>query len=227
MPTIERLGAALPALSLGIFAADPAALGAAAQATGGWGAALLHFDVMDGVFVPQLTAGSAFVAALADGRMLTDVHLMVQEPARHVSAFVAAGADIVSVHVEAQDVGAALVQLRAAARPVLAGIAIMPGTPLAALAPHLKAGVDLVLILAVDPRDGSAADVDAAAERALAVRGMSAARPPLVAIDGGIKDTTMAAAVGGRPDIVVSGSAVFAAPDPEAAYRSLAQQLRG
>lgn len=215
-----------PALSLGIFAADPSALGAAAEAAGGWGAALLHFDVMDGVFVPQLTAGPAFVRALKGDR-LADVHLMVEAPSRHVRAFVEAGADLLTVHVEAADAGEALARIRAADRPVGAGIALMPGTPTEALAPHLQAGVDLVLVLALDPRDGAPADVGAAAERALAVRAMPAARPPLVAIDGGIKGATMAAAMAGRPDIVVSGSAVFAAADPAAAYRSLVQQLKG
>ncbi len=216
----------LPALSLGIFAADPGALGAAAEAAGGWGAALLHFDVMDGVFVPQLTAGAAFVRALKGDR-LADVHLMVEAPLHHVPAFLAAGADILSVQVEAPDVARALALVRAAERPVRAGVAIMPGTPLDALAPHLALGVDLVLVLGLDPRDRAPADLDAAARRARRVRQMPAARPPLVAIDGGIKDATMAAAMAGRPDIVVTGSAVFAAPDPEAAYRSLAQKLKG
>lgn len=213
-------------LSAGIFAANAADLGASVAGLAGWGGDLLHFDVMDGVFVPQITAGPAFVAALGAG-MLRDVHLMVASPLRHVAAFARAGADLISVQAEAPDAAEALVALRQAeaglARPILAGLAVMPGTPLESLGPLLALQPDLILVLAVDPRNSAPADLDLANQRLRLLREMTKDFAPLLAIDGGVTTKTIALAAATGPDVIVSGSAIFGATDPSAAFAALAE----
>ncbi len=223
-------------LSAGIFAADPGALSAAAGRLAGWGGAIVHFDVMDGVFVPQITAGPAFVAALGTGLgaglgagLLRDVHLMVQEPARHVAGFVKAGADIIAVHAEATGAAQALAAIRTAAaaqgRPVLAGLAVMPGTALDSLAPLLALRPDLILVLALDPRDGKAADLPAASARLRDLRRRCAElapdHAPVFAFDGGVTEASVAEAASTAPEIIVSGSAIFGAAEPGRAFARL------
>jgi len=224
---IQALSARCRGISLGILAADAGNLRAAAAAAREWGGGILHFDVMDGVFVPALTAGPAFVKALDLG-LVRDVHLMVANPAAQVAAFAAAGADIITVHAEAMGAGAALAAIRDASarqgRPILAGLALMPGTSLADAAPMLAEMPDLVLLLALDPRAGKAFDIAGACSRLAAL----AARPgrrPLLAFDGGVSETTIAEIAACHPDIVVSGSAVFAAAEPRATFGRLAATL--
>ncbi len=222
----DRLKQQCRGISAGIFAAPLAALGASVAALARWEAGLVHFDVMDGVFVPQMTGGPGFVAAL-DAGLLRDVHLMVADPAAQVDAFADAGADIITVHAEAATAGQALATIRTAearlGRPILSGLAVMPGTPLDDLAPLLAAGPDLLLVLALDPRNKVPADLDAAGARLARLREMTAASAPILAIDGGVTAKTIATAAACRPDIVVSGSAIFAAAAPEAAFRQLAE----
>jgi ribulose-phosphate 3-epimerase len=174
--------------------------------------------------VPQITAGPAFLAVAVAAGLLCDVHLMVARPSAQVDAFARAGADLLTIHAEAPDAAEAIAAVRAASarlnRPILAGLAIMPGTPLDSLAPLLALAPDLVLVLAVDPRDGSPADVGAAAARVRALR----ARVPvgtLIAIDGGITTRTIDTAAAAAPDMIVSGSAIFAADDPAQALGRL------
>ncbi len=122
---------ALSGLSLGVFAADLGRLREAARQAAAWGAAALHFDVMDGVFTPAITGGPGFVAALDVGSP-RDVHLMVDAPSRKIAAFAEAGADIISVHAEAPDALEAMGRVREASvrlgRPILAGLGLMPDT---------------------------------------------------------------------------------------------------
>lgn len=209
-------------ISAGILAAPPGRLEEAAGDLARWGGRIAHFDVMDGCFVPTITAGPAFLAAAAGH--LRDVHLMVARPAGQVDAFARAGADVLTVHAEAEDPAGAVLATRAAAarlgRPILAGVAVMPGTPLEALDPLLALGPDLVLVLAVDPRDGRPADVDRACARLALLRDRAAAGT-LLALDGGITPATIDTAAACGPDLVVSGSAIFSAPDPAAVYAGL------
>lgn len=211
-------------VSLGILAADPAALRAAALAARGWGADILHFDVMDGVFVPGITAGPAFVAALDLG-MLRDVHLMVQDPARQVPGFADAGADIITVHAESDDPAGAIAAIRAASarleRPILAGLALMPGTTLQQAAPLLALAPDMVLLLAVDPRKGKALDIAGACAKLAALRGTG----PLLAFDGGVTLGSIGEIAACAPDMVVSGSAILGAADPAKAFADMAAAL--
>lgn len=211
-------------ISVGLYAAPLGALDDAVRQMAGWGGKIVHFDVMDGVFVPQITAGPAFVGAVGQG-MVRDVHLMVADPAAQVEAFAKAGADIITVHAEAPSAKAALDGVRAASqalgRPILAGLAVMPGTPLDSLAPLLSPVPDLILVLALDPRDGKPADLALASDRLRALEDMVAPARPLMAIDGGVTEATIEAAASAGPDMIVSGSAIFRAPDPAVAFRNL------
>lgn len=216
-------------ISAGLFAAPLGTLAEATRSLADWGGQILHFDVMDGVFVPGFTGGPAFVAALGDG-LVRDVHLMVAQPEEHVAAFAKAGADIITVHAEAPTAREALAAVRAAAtaeaRPILAGLAVMPDTPLPSLVPLLDPLPDLILVLALDPRDGKPADLDKAAERMAALAQMLAPARPIMAIDGGVTEKTIATAAAAAPDMIVSGSAIFRAPDPGAAFARLAAAAR-
>ncbi len=211
-------------ISAGVFAAPLGHLDAAVRDLEGWGGGMLHFDVMDGVFVPQITGGAAFVAAIGAG-LVRDVHLMVERPARHVEAFARAGADLITVHAEAPDAAEALSRVRECrkrtARPILAGLAVLPETPLDLLAPLLDPAPDLVLLLSLDPRTGTPADVSHAAERLRRLAGSFGQERPVMAIDGGIDEATVAEAAAAGADVVVSGSAIFRAARPEAAFRRL------
>ena len=155
-------------VSAGIFAADAGKLQEAALAAASWGGTLLHFDVMDGVFVPAITGGSLFVKALATA-MARDVHLMVDRPSRHVSAFAEAGADIITVHAEADDAADALKSVRSASdrlqRPILAGLALMPDTSIESAAHLFGLKPNLILVFALDPRRGTAPDIARACEK--------------------------------------------------------------
>jgi ribulose-phosphate 3-epimerase len=213
-------------ISLGVMAGDLGDLRTTAERARSWGCDILHFDVMDGVFVPGLTAGPGFVKALDCGA-LRDVHLMVQDPAAQVAGFVAAGADIVTVHAEAETATAAIAEIRRAAvdRPVLAGLALMPGTGLdAALSLIGETAADLVMVLSLDPRTGTPPDIAAACKRLTEVHARLDGTA-LLAFDGGVTADTMAEIAAARPDMVVSGSAVFKAPDPARAFRDMAVTL--
>ena len=168
-------------VSAGIFAADAGKLQEAAVAVASWGGMLLHFDVMDGVFVPAITGGPLFVKALAT-EMARDVHLMVDRPSRHVSAFADAGADIITVHAEAADAANALKSVRSASdrlrRPILAGLALMPDTSVESAAPLLALKPDLILVLSLDPRNGTAPDIARACAKLDVLAERTAGRAP-------------------------------------------------
>jgi ribulose-phosphate 3-epimerase len=224
----DRLRSQLSGLSLGIFAADHGRLRAAAEQAAAWGAAALHFDVMDGVFVPAITGGPAFVAALDVG-LPRDVHLMVDKPSRQVAAFADAGADVITVHAEAPDAADAIAAIRAASerlgRPILAGLALMPDTGLDAVQTLLDGGPDLILVLAVDPRQKAPPAIEPACAKLATLKARQDKVASLFAFDGGVTLTTINAVAAGAPDMVVSGSAVFGASDPQAAFARLATSL--
>lgn len=208
---------AAPNLSVGLMAADAMAYGAAVAGLEAAGAALLHFDLMDGVFCPAFTAGPPLVAAVRTA-LLKDVHLMVADPLAVIPAVLKAGADVVHIHPEGLlHLHRALVMLDAdvAGRPgrkVLRAVALNPATPVDVLAPVLGE-VDMVTLLAVDP-GWSGGGPDAALGRKVErLRALSAdiGVDPLIAVDGGITEATIGLAAAVRPDIIVSGSAVFKA----------------
>ena len=227
--TVARLKASGPHLSIGLLSADLLHLGADLSMLEHVGATLVHTDVMDGVFCPQLTVGVPFVRAQRTS-LLKDVHLMIDEPLEKVGWFVAAGADLITFHPEAtRHPHRVLQSLRSAVnandpdRGVLRGIALDPGTPLEVVSPLLDE-CEYVLVLAVNPGWGGQAFIAAAAERLVAVRELVATsgRAILVGIDGGVTKSNLASLIELRPDIVVTGSAVF---DGVAAQANAEQML--
>jgi len=208
---------AAPSLSVGLLAADAMAYGAAIAELEAAGTALLHFDVMDGVFCPGFTAGPPLVAA-SKTRMLKDVHLMVADPIAVIPAALKAGADIVHVHPERLlhlHRALAMLDVDVAGQParrVLRAVALNPATPVDIVVPMLD-GIDMVTLLAVDPGWSGGAPDAALGRKVERLRRLAseAGADPLIAIDGGITEATIGVAAGFRPDIIVSGSAVFKA----------------
>ncbi len=166
---------------------------------------VVHIDVMDGVFCPQMTVGPPFVQAIPDP-FVTDVHLMIDEPLAKVQAFVEAGADAITFHVESTRHPHRVLQ-ELASSGVTRGVALNPGTPLQEIEPLLD-DLELVLILAVNPGWSGQRFIPATEERLAAVRRMVEGREILLAVDGGITAANVAAAAE-HVDVVVTGSAIF------------------
>jgi ribulose-phosphate 3-epimerase len=186
------------------------------------GADWIHVDVMDGHFVPPITIGPLVVEAIRRATTLPlDVHLMIETPERQVAEFVRAGANGVTIHVEAaSDVPAVLGAIRdAGARP---GLALNPPTPLERVLPFLGL-IDLLLVMSVNPGWGGQPFVDGSMEKLAGARAARRAAGAHFAIevDGGIKTHNAAAAVAAGADILVAGSAVFASADYAATIRAL------
>jgi ribulose-phosphate 3-epimerase len=173
-------------------------------------------DVMDGHFVPNLTMGPDTVAALR-GIAPLDVHLMVTDPLDFVETFADAGADIITVHAEANNAGAAIDAIHA--RGLRAGVAIRPSTPLSALDPWLEAA-ELLLPMSVEPGYCGQVFDEGTYDRIRALR--KAAPDALIEVDGGVTRENAAALREAGADILVSGSAIFGADDPVAATRAIA-----
>jgi ribulose-phosphate 3-epimerase len=209
-------------LAPSILSADFAALGDAVAAAERGGADLIHVDVMDGHFVPNITIGPPVVRSLKRvARVPLDVHLMITDPDRYAEAFVEAGAAMLSVHVEAvthlNRTLAFIKQLGARA-----GVAINPSTPVVALE-EVAADVDHVLVMSVNPGFGGQAFLPRAASKVRAIRAMldrEGNRAP-IEVDGGIDVDTVGSVVRAGAEILVAGSAIFRAPDVVEAARAL------
>lgn len=193
-----------------ILAADYTRLGEQLQAAEAAGADYIHVDVMDGRFVPNITIGPLIVRAARRATSLPlDVHLMIEEPERHIDAFADAGADILTVHPEATPhVHRALEQIRR--RNVKAGIALNPGTPVSA-AEELLAELDLVLVMSVDPGFGGQEFIAGVLPKVRRLRRLldeQKLRAELE-MDGGITVDTAPACVEAGARVLVAGTAVF------------------
>jgi ribulose-phosphate 3-epimerase len=205
-----------------ILSADFAALGNAIAAAERGGADLIHVDVMDGHFVPNITIGVPVVQSLRKiANVPLDVHLMIEEPDRYIEAFVKAGAAMVSVHVEALRHLHRTVQA-IKALGAKAGVVVNPATPAASL--HDIAGdVDYVLVMSVNPGFGGQTFIPRSESKVREVRALldrAGNRAP-IEIDGGIDQHNVARVVAAGAEIIVAGSAVFHTPDPERATREL------
>jgi ribulose-phosphate 3-epimerase len=205
-----------------ILSADFAALGEAVRAVERGGADLVHVDVMDGHFVPNITIGPPVVRGLK--RVATvplDVHLMISDPDRYLEAFVEAGASMLSVHVEVlphlHRTLQAIKQLGARA-----GVALNPSTPVAAIE-EVAADVDFVLVMSVNPGFGGQAFLPRAESKVRAVRALldRVGNAAPVEIDGGIDASNIARVVAAGAEIIVAGNAVFSHGDPAAAVAAL------
>jgi ribulose-phosphate 3-epimerase len=197
-----------------LLAADFVALADSVREVEEAGADLLHLDVMDGQFVPNISFGPVVVEAVKRvARLPLDVHLMIDDPIRYVDAFADAGAEFLTVHVEAcPDVAATLEAIRS--RRVRPGITLRPRTPFADVEPFLAA-VDLVLVMTVEPGFGGQAylpDQEPKLSRARELRSDSGLDYH-IEVDGGIGAETGPRAVGAGADILVTGSALFGSRD--------------
>jgi ribulose-phosphate 3-epimerase len=186
------------------------------------GASILHVDVMDGRFVPNITVGLPVVKAIARTTNLPiDAHLMIVEPGQYADQFAKAGARMVSIHIEADpNAHRTLTSIRAAG--ALAGIVINPATSLSALDEVIKFA-DYVLVMSVNPGFGGQEFIPESLDKVRRLRKMIDERGlrTRIEIDGGINTENIAEVTGAGAEIIVAGSAIFAAPDPAVALREL------
>ncbi len=205
-----------------ILSADFARLGEQIATVEKAGASILHVDVMDGRFVPNITIGLPVVKAISRAtRLPIDAHLMIVEPGRYAEQFVKAGAQMVSIHIEADShAHRTLSGIRQAG--ALAGLAMNPATPLSAVDEAIKFA-DYVLIMSVNPGFGGQEFIPESLDKVRRLRKMIDERglKTRVEIDGGINSENIAEVTGAGAEIIVSGSAIFGAKDPAVALREL------
>ena len=205
-----------------ILSADFAALGDAIHAAERGGADLIHVDVMDGHFVPNITIGASVVKSIRRvANVPLDVHLMITDPDRYIDGFAEAGAAMISVHVEV------LPHLHRTVHAIKAlgakaGVVLNPSTPVGALE-EIAADVDFVLVMSVNPGFGGQTFIPRSESKVRDVRALldRAGNIAAVEIDGGIDTRNVARVVTAGARIIVAGSAVFHSPDPERATREL------
>jgi ribulose-phosphate 3-epimerase len=228
----DRLAGLSPALSVGILSADLLSLGTELHLLERVGVPLIHVDVMDGCFCPMLTAGPPLVKALRTP-LLKDVHLMISEPLDKLESYVAAGADLITVHVEASRhphrVLQALGQMKNAndpARGLGRGLALNPGTPLDVVVPLLDE-VDIVCLLAVNPGWGGQKFISATESRMEKLRAMisAAGRRVAIGVDGGITRDNIGRVARMGANVIVTGSAVFDGKNAEANARGMLEAV--
>lgn len=229
-PLFDHLRSRAPQLSVGILTANWMSLGSELALLENEGVSLLHFDVMDGCFCPMMTLGTSVVAGLRTS-MLKDVHLMIEEPLDKVGAFVAAGADVVTLHGErSSHVHRVLQSLRQmsnvndASRGILRGLALNPGTPVNSVEP-LLGELEMVLVLAINPGWGGQKFLPQTPERIRQIRDM-AGRDVLICVDGGVTRTNVGDIARMGADIIVTGSAVFDGKTPAENVRLMMEALR-
>lgn len=190
------------------------------------GATWMHYDVMDGHFVPNLTIGPDIVRCCTKGQKgIADVHLMISDPLTYGPVFAKAGADYISFHIESDsDTAATIKAIRdAGAHPA---VALKPATPAEAVFPYLK-DLDMVLIMTVEPGFGGQTFMYDQMDKARAVRtkadelGLTDLH---IEVDGGINEETVSVAAAAGCDILVSGSTVFKSPDPAATLQLLQEK---
>ncbi len=210
-----------------ILSADFARLGEQIALVERGGASLIHIDVMDGRFVPNITVGPLVVEAVRRATALPlDVHLMIVEPDRYVEDFARAGANYISIHVEASPhLHRTLTRIRELG--CRAGVALNPATPLWAVEEALGYA-DFVLLMSVNPGWGGQSFIPASLERARRLRAMIRERnlPTLIEMDGGIGPENLRDVLEGGVQIVVAGSAIFGAPDPAQVVAKMVELAR-
>jgi ribulose-phosphate 3-epimerase len=206
-----------------ILSADFGRLADEVRAVDQAGSDWIHVDVMDGHFVPPITIGPLITAAVRRAtRLPLDVHLMVQEPAHLIPEFVKAGADRITVHVEAcRDVAGTLALIREAG--AIPGLSLNPPTDMEQVAPYVGAA-DLLLVMTVNPGWGGQPIVEGAMDKIAAARKLreQLGGTFLIEVDGGIKGYNAAEATRAGADVLVAGSAVFGSKD----YRQAIAALR-
>jgi ribulose-phosphate 3-epimerase len=232
--TFARLRSLCPTVSVGTLTADLMHLGSELELLERAGVGIVHVDVMDGCFCPQMTVGPVYVKGLRTP-LLKDVHLMVEEPLDKLEPYAEAGADIITVHVEAavhiHRVLQILGTLEHGTRPgegIVRGLALNPGTPLEWLGPLLDE-IDMVTILAIDPGWSGQRMAPATLERVRRTKDLLAAagKEILVCVDGGVTRDNIGGIAAAGADLIVTGSAVFDGKAAEANARFVLAAARG
>ena len=184
------------------------------------GADMLHVDVMDGHFVPNISIGVPVVKSLSKAtEAFLDIHLMISQPDKYIDAFMDAGADLVNIHIEAEGDMYSMIS-RIKARGKKAALTIKPATPAEALFPYLPM-LDMVLVMSVEPGFGGQKFMPGSLDKIRLLRkeidrlGLDC----LIEIDGGVNLENAATIAEAGTDVLVAGSAVFGAPDPAEAVR--------
>lgn len=185
-----------------------------------------HLDVMDGVFVPNISFGMPVIKSMAKHTTKPlDVHLMIVEPDRYIQTFADLGADVLTVHAEAcTHLHRSLQSIKAAG--MKAGVALNPHTPVASLS-HIIADIDLVCLMSVNPGFGGQSFIEATYEKVRELRTLIDENnaDTLIEIDGGVTDQNASQLVATGADVLVAGSYVFSASDPTATIENLSAQV--
>jgi ribulose-phosphate 3-epimerase len=233
VPTaFDTLHESPPVVSVGILTADLLSLGSELTLLERSGVKVVHLDVMDGSFCPMMTVGPPFIKGLKTP-LLKDVHLMIDEPLNKVADYVAAGADIVTIHPEAcSHVHRVLQQMRMMKnannpeRGLVRGVGLNPGTPLEVLEPLLDE-LELILILAVNPGWGGQKFIPSTKRRVERAKHViaSSGREILLGVDGGITRDNIAEVAALGVDLIVTGSAVFDGKAAEANARFMLEAV--
>lgn len=193
-----------------ILAADFANLGADVKAAEAGGADVIHVDVMDGHFVPNLSLGPGIVKAIRGYSSLPfDVHLMLSQPSRYIDAFIDAGADHITIHVESEGaVASTLEQIRA--QGCSTGLSLRPGTPASSLVPYLNL-IDLILVMTVEPGFGGQSFMAEQLDKIVEIRTLidRSGRRIHLEVDGGIAQDTAVRVRKAGANMLVAGSSVF------------------
>jgi ribulose-phosphate 3-epimerase len=232
-PLLDQLREASPLISVGILTADLMSLGSELRLVERTGVKLLHVDVMDGCFCPMMTVGPPFIRAIQTS-LFKDIHLLIADPLEKLDGYVAAGADIITVHVEScrhihrvlQRLGE-MTNVNDSSRGILRGIALNPGTPLDVISPLIDE-VDVVFLLAVNPGWSGQKFIPSTGPRLKQLKQIvrDADRDILIGIDGGITCNNIADVARMGPDIIVTGSAVFDGKTPLENARFMIDTLR-
>lgn len=212
-------------ISPSILASDFSRLAEEVKSIENAGADLVHIDVMDGMFVPNITLGAPVVSCLKGKTSLPfDVHLMIEEPVRYIDDFAKAGADIITFHIEAaKDVKATIEKIKeAGCKPA---ISIKPNTPADVVFPYLDE-LYMVLVMTVEPGFGGQSFMRETMPKVRAIRDEATKRglDLRIQVDGGIDDKTVSEATENGADVLVAGSYVFKAADRKAAIEKLRNQ---